>query len=1375
MTAPEDDFIVSRNRDAWYVFRGFVYQVQHTILAILRLAPGEYLQLECGEDVDHILGSGPGDVRNPTVRVLDQIKNLTQSVTLQSSQAREAVLNAADHLLSNRDKPIQLRFRFTTSASPGHEVEAPPCFAGAQGIALWEATRLTPSGETLSCLHSFVSRWTRPAAVTQERWTQLFGVLSSDLVFFSEIVRRFEWSLQSTPFESMEGLVRDALVSAGLADSSDGARGVYERLLIFVLGILVRRGPKRVTREDAIESLQRDLTPGEKVWSDWLKSELPKSLEDLSTRVANLERTTALLKEEVAAAGVKLDHVAAQLESQGRDSRRIVAALVGPMTLPPLPPRYGIQREGVVDSLANRTKQVWLALHGSHGTGKTLIARELAVKLGRKTVWIRLRETSAGELAARVATVISGEGVVVGRDLLVLDDLPDLAVAAVASDYLLSIASTTQATEITILSTSNYTLPPRLRDQLGAQGLSEQRVPPMSAVEVGRLLAVYGSPVAGTDALVPTVLAFSDGHPQIVAQLCAYLRDKSWTLNEVVLEEVLGRRHLGGLEEDVTKDLLRTVPADGRTLLYRLRLAQGTFTLSTAQRIALVEPPVRLARERLVEMTGPWLQQEQPEEFSLSPLIGALSQQLPETEVRACHVAFASALLKEKGPLDQWRLASVLRHLISARKPSAAAKHLFRGLLSLLASKEMVPDAGLTATWSKVALPKGIPLALRIQLRAVQLAAGVRYGRDVTLLERDLPVLIAQASSADAWSIVSSAFLVVRYLFPPRPDIATLLFKEAMLRFEVTIFPDGRTAREFTTISLGAILQLMSGDVDGVAHATHWLDCLEAIPPSVDPGWLEVEEGAGLACARLFLHEYRLPVDQQNWEVVLQTFTRMSSVAAAKGLQHMVAAAEGILLSVRAEHLSRRTEGLELALQVVASLTKDGAKLIVWESIARQLALVQDWAGVRATLDSALAPLPKPAIASNVLTAARILAARAWLNVDRSRAAEHAKAAVAAARSEGYGALSLASVLGDAAIAVGRAGDEELCIEYCSEGLVALLEGWQENDQRYHTQFLGLSEVVRRVSKDLRARPKRPLTELDPGWFREIGEEVGTVTSDKRGATIMVLVSEAASRGQRDVVLRWANYAWETMLAANGLALRSLTFSVGPAVAEMDRDKFFREIGPRTAHCRTELGRDAEASAVTREEYSLVFLWSPMVWRLALDTARGADVTADIEKLADVLGKLPDAPTFPPYWAALRDGLIMFRKGDKLPGLAQSAMNAKYASLGGLLAMLASFGERVRLEEVVNYQMVALANNARMIQPTQVCDTVVLPLLIEHWKRRLKEQRLMFRAPRCLETELSLASDVPGLQRAAMILREAALSLGVPLFPWFVPLLPQGN
>jgi len=49
---PLDRFLAIPNRDAYATIRGFLYQAVLTIQAWLRLAPGEMLELESGEDID---------------------------------------------------------------------------------------------------------------------------------------------------------------------------------------------------------------------------------------------------------------------------------------------------------------------------------------------------------------------------------------------------------------------------------------------------------------------------------------------------------------------------------------------------------------------------------------------------------------------------------------------------------------------------------------------------------------------------------------------------------------------------------------------------------------------------------------------------------------------------------------------------------------------------------------------------------------------------------------------------------------------------------------------------------------------------------------------------------------------------------------------------------------------------------------------------------------------------------------------------------------------------------------------------------------------------------------------------------------------------
>jgi hypothetical protein len=84
-------FTPSRARDAWFVVRGYVYQIEVTIVRWLALGPNEELELERGEDIDTISAwcATGGD----EVRLLEQVKHLDGSVTLNSPTVRATLAN----------------------------------------------------------------------------------------------------------------------------------------------------------------------------------------------------------------------------------------------------------------------------------------------------------------------------------------------------------------------------------------------------------------------------------------------------------------------------------------------------------------------------------------------------------------------------------------------------------------------------------------------------------------------------------------------------------------------------------------------------------------------------------------------------------------------------------------------------------------------------------------------------------------------------------------------------------------------------------------------------------------------------------------------------------------------------------------------------------------------------------------------------------------------------------------------------------------------------------------------------------------------------------------------------------------------------------
>jgi len=113
------EFLTKRRRDAWAAIRGFVYQVDLTIVRWMALAPGEALELERGEDTDRVARAVASDDRP-----LEQVKARQRPLTLNSPNLREALANFVGHRRTN--PTLHLSFRYTTNARLG--VERPPRF-----------------------------------------------------------------------------------------------------------------------------------------------------------------------------------------------------------------------------------------------------------------------------------------------------------------------------------------------------------------------------------------------------------------------------------------------------------------------------------------------------------------------------------------------------------------------------------------------------------------------------------------------------------------------------------------------------------------------------------------------------------------------------------------------------------------------------------------------------------------------------------------------------------------------------------------------------------------------------------------------------------------------------------------------------------------------------------------------------------------------------------------------------------------------------------------------------------------------------------------------------------------------------------------------
>src|SRR4051812_264458 len=103
-------FHLPRDRDAWGIIRGYVYQVDLTIERWLALEPGQVLALEQGEDIDLVTRSLAADDPGEQERLLEQVKHRDSPLTLRVPAAVGALACAVEHRRANPGLTLLFRY-----------------------------------------------------------------------------------------------------------------------------------------------------------------------------------------------------------------------------------------------------------------------------------------------------------------------------------------------------------------------------------------------------------------------------------------------------------------------------------------------------------------------------------------------------------------------------------------------------------------------------------------------------------------------------------------------------------------------------------------------------------------------------------------------------------------------------------------------------------------------------------------------------------------------------------------------------------------------------------------------------------------------------------------------------------------------------------------------------------------------------------------------------------------------------------------------------------------------------------------------------------------------------------------------------------------
>lgn len=782
----QDKFKLARDRDAYFVIRGYVYQVALTIREWLSLKEGQVLELEAGEDIDIVNTARARDHRGR--RILGQVKHLSGGLTLNSEESRVSVANFAEHLLHNPG--VDLRFRFLTSAAISSERH--PKFKGVEpitgGLEAWRRASddATASGERvrlLAAIKDHLRRQKRPDGLPVSTWQRYQEVLLGPVERFARMVCSFEWcaGVGDVPQvrQEVEARIQDLAVTE--PGRSRPTTVVYDALFAHVFELLCQKGRKWL----GVESREKLLAEPR------LSAEQEALLAFLHGRLEAVEDQVAGLRRQVAEIETVLDT---------RDAPSIQLGVRGsaaPTSPPPSPARRGKRPNALRVVKEAIAASVWTSVYGVSGSGKTELVRDAASRSALRVLWLSLRGSSAAlatETLVRTLVSLTGHDVAGDRggwyakvwdslpgSVLVLDDLPLAEEAHRLEDELAFLARGLSGGTSRVVSTSGSQPSTRLRALL-ADDFASLRAPAFSDDEVVSLLQSYEAP---EQILAPRIVSFVNaqarGNAELLVTSVRYLKAVEWRFSETEFAALLrGQPH-----EDVRRSAIRRVRATvgdpaARELLFRMAVSRTPPTHEIVELLSNIEPVLTRPGERLLDLLGLWVQPISEGRYQLCPLVTELDMELPREVRESANLRLGSAILADDslGPNDA---ISAILHLL-AGKDFERAGLVYCHSMTALRDYERSPeretvgppyDAGLPEMWRSVVMPPEMSLGLRIWARSLQ--AGVFEARATPVPPLVVERMLSLGDEAGKDQVAACLPLLSRIPELSKRDFATTL------------------------------------------------------------------------------------------------------------------------------------------------------------------------------------------------------------------------------------------------------------------------------------------------------------------------------------------------------------------------------------------------------------------------------------------------------------------------------------------------------------------------------------------------------------------------------------------------------------------------
>jgi len=1389
-----------------------------TIARWLELEPGQILEVEHGEDIDLIAQAITAKEEYEQYRLLEQVKHREQAVTLKTNAAIAAIVNFYEHRLANPGLP--LLFRYTTNALVGRERRS-PMPGGMAVIHAWEQIRNGALEEAnrnkaMEGIRRLLLESRRPEDIPEESWQRFQNHLRQvDQSQLHEFIRTFEWSTGTRAVRELRQELKRRLIEKGFAADPLEADEQYLRLFLHVFEVLSSRDSTLESKQLHTEELERLIALPTLSKTDHA---LLNTIRDV---MKQHELELQLLTGRVSEAEEGLENVRDQVYGLLRNQRlNITVDYVpsSPILDVPLLDYPVSGRTQTVEMLKRIvTTNIWTAIHGGASIGKTTLAILLAQELSNCKAWIRLGPdysidqacTQLDEAfkalmheplpAERLAWYERMAAQLGPHALVVIDDLPQLSGRDGLSARLQQLVRAFRSQGVRLLSLSAHELPSVLRRSLYRQNLHTWAIEPFSQSDVAELLRSYEAPehIVSQAKFINTLAV---RHPPFVEAITQYLEQRNWQFDEQVLSALFQRKYAADLKEETQRRLLATVEdRDTRDLLYRLALILGDFSFDAVRILAEVEPVIDHPRERLITLTGPWIERERLEYFRLSPLIRSLgADDLSHQTKRDCNRVLAEQLLST-GSLHIAQALNVLNYLLNAEEYNRAGLFTISVLLDIQQQERPVEDYGFISLWANDPLPAQMNLEIRLYLRGLQFDLQSTRGYDTAFIEEELKALLVQVTASETWGILAT-WAAVRGRVPG----IHLALLSALRYWPQALLPNGKPLASVFPEDMHpeSLIWVSASEVETIDQLREWIETVEQLTenqrrytfnePYAEAGCMHIVDS-------VWHKEAEKPKEQQDWAMLLSAFDTIANRASTLQLELLWACVIRAQIMIMAEYGQDLTGALAKAEKTLLQASYDPrVQFLLRECVGRQLLYAQreqeavSW--LQQALDESTSAYPYEHMA------ALLCLSRALGSSDPQKAVAYTEEAVRLAEtSSAIGDRALVKALGEEAIALWMVDDRERAFDSWDRAAEVLLACCSESDEwkGLYVLFGHLSGYF--TSTVQTGQPPAVTSSGEPyeppkrGLFFTSHSLRAHFYDQVRDSLLMVLLAqfaEAVGRDERTAI--WVQRGIE-LSREDGLAVAyyQMSADIIPylvlekryaealdialeagmiSVALREQRKRGGDVLARNLEI-TELLGDKSSEAWQHAEYQATQIGLlPTIFSLGLIAIDHPDLAhKQAEEVVTLCRDISATASDQPLWSTaaqlIEQTFVTLQPVNEWRKTFDVLRPNEDSVLRVLAYLGASLQQDFPLVDACQLHAMILAYMEKAVSQTQSTGyrRLVSPFFTTYWLTKFAQQRFRFRTPTAIEAELYAAQQIPESRRARTILWTVASGLDVNL------------